>query len=63
MRGYEEPVRNTAPVAPEDSALADELRSTLKGKPTRSGFNRSWLHELISFISDVLKIGIVLVLI
>ena len=62
MRGYEEPVRNTAPVAPEDSALADELRSTLKGKPTRSGFNRSWLHELISFISDVLKIGIVLVL-
>lgn len=62
MRGYEEPVRNSAPVAPEDSALADELRSTLKGKPTRSGFNRSWLHELISFISDVVKIGIVLVL-
>lgn len=62
MRGYEEPVRNTAPVAPEDSALADELRSTLKGKPTRSGFNRSWFHELISFISDVVKIGIVLVL-
>ncbi len=62
MRGYEEPVRNSAPVAPEDSALADELRSTLKGKPTRSGFNRSWFRELISFISDVVKIGIVLVL-
>ncbi|MCQ2505449.1 MAG: transglycosylase domain-containing protein [Saccharofermentans sp.] len=62
MRGYEEPVRNTAPVAPEDSALADELRSTLKGKPTRSGFNRSWFNELISFISDIVKIGIVLVL-
>jgi len=63
MKGDQEgPIRNSAPVAPEDSALADELRSTLKGKPTRSGFNRSWFHETISFISDIVKIGIVLVL-
>ncbi len=63
MRGDQEgPIRNSAPVAPEDSALADELRGTLKGKPTRSGFNRSWFHETVSFISDIIKIGIVLVL-
>ncbi len=63
MRGEQEgPIRNSAPVAPEDSALADELRSTLKGKPTRSGFNRSWFHETIAFIGDVVKIVIVLVL-
>lgn len=55
-------VRNSAPVAPEDSALADELRTNLKGKPTRSGFNRSWFHEIVSFFADILKIVVVLVL-
>ncbi|MBO4242798.1 MAG: PBP1A family penicillin-binding protein [Clostridiales bacterium] len=55
-------MRNSAPVAPEDSALADDLRSNLKGKPTRSGFNRSWFSEMISFFADILKIVVVLVL-
>ena len=58
----EDKMRNSAPVAPEDSALADELRSELKGKPTRSGFNRSLPHEIISFLGDIVKIAIVLVL-
>ncbi|MBP5180234.1 MAG: transglycosylase domain-containing protein [Clostridiales bacterium] len=48
-------VRNSAPVAPENSALADELRRVLKGKPTISGFNRSLQHEIISFASEVFK--------
>ena len=55
-------MRNSAPVAPEDSALADDLRSNLKGKPTRSGFNRSWFSEMVSFLADILKIVIVLIL-
>ncbi|MBO4637179.1 MAG: transglycosylase domain-containing protein [Clostridiales bacterium] len=62
MKGTNEPRRNSAPVYPEDSALADELRRTLKGKPTRSGFNRSLFHEVVSFISDILKLALVLVL-
>lgn len=57
-----EPVRNSSPVDPENSALADELRSTLKGKPTRSGFNRSWFREIMSFVGDVFKLVVVLVL-
>ena len=55
-------VRNTNPVAPENSALADELRRVLKGKPTVSGFNRSLKHEIISFIASVVRIGLVAVL-
>ena len=54
--------RSTKPVAPENSALADELRSQLKGKPTKCGFNRSWIREAGSFISDIIKIGVVLIL-
>lgn len=54
--------RSTRPVAPENSALADELRSQLKGKPTKCGFNRSWTHEAASFIGDILRIAIVAVL-
>jgi len=54
--------RSTRPVAPENSALADELRSQLKGKPTKCGFNRSWTHEAAGFIGDILKVVIVAVL-
>ena len=54
--------RTTRPVAPENSALADELRSQLKGKPTKCGFNRSWTHEAASFIGDILRVVIVSVL-
>lgn len=54
--------RTSSPVAPEDSALADELRSTLKGKPTRAGFDRSAYREILSFIGDVCKILLILVL-
>ena len=51
--------RTTKPVAPENSALADELRRQLKGKPTKCGFNRSLTHEVASFIQDVLRIAVV----
>ena len=54
--------RSTRPVAPENSALADELRSQLKGKPTKCGFNRSWTHEVLSFIGDILRVVVVAVL-
>ena len=54
--------RSTKPVAPENSALADELRSQLKGKPTRCGFNRSLTHEIGSFVWDILRTVIVAVL-
>ena len=54
--------RSSRPVAPENSALADELRSQLKGKPTKCGFNRSLLHEAGSFVGDIVKIGIIFVL-
>ena len=54
--------RNTSPVAPENSALADELRRILKGKPTVSGFNRSLKHEIISFVASVFKIALVAIL-
>lgn len=55
-------MRTSSPVAPEESALADELRRTLKGKPTKTGFNRSWFREIMSFLADLAKIVIVLVL-
>ena len=54
--------RTTRPVAPENSALADELRSQLKGKPTRTGFNRSWMHETAGFVGDILRVVIVALL-
>ena len=54
--------RSTRPVAPENSALADELRSQLKGKPTKCGFNRSLTHEVASFVWDILRVVIVAVL-
>ena len=54
--------RSTKPVAPENSALADELRSQLKGKPTKCGFNRSLTHEIGSFLGDIIKIAVVIVL-
>ncbi len=54
--------RSTKPVPPEKTALASELRSTLKGKPTRSGFNRSAYWEFVSFAADIAKIALVLVL-
>ncbi|MBO7449321.1 MAG: transglycosylase domain-containing protein, partial [Clostridiales bacterium] len=54
--------RSTKPVPPEKTALASELRSTLKGKPTRSGFNRSAFREMVSFVGDIAKIALVFVL-
>lgn len=54
--------RTTAPVPPEKSALADELRSTLKGKPTRAGFDRRVSHEIVSLLGDILKVVIVIAL-
>ena len=55
-------VRNSNPVAPENSALADELRRILKGKPTVSGFNRSLKNEIIAFFASIVRIGLVAVL-
>ncbi len=54
--------RSTVPVKPENSALADELRHRLKGKPTAAGFSRSWIREAGAFIWDCLRIVIVFVL-
>ncbi len=54
--------RTTNQVKPENTALADDLRKSLKGKPTRSGFNRSVQHEIRSFLSDVIKLVLVVTL-
>ena len=54
--------RSTKPVKPENSALADELRHRLKGKPTQAGFSRSWIRETGAFIWDCVRIVIVFVL-
>lgn len=54
--------RTSTQVSPEKTALADELRSTIKGKPTRCGFNRSVFHEIMSVTSDILKVVVVIVL-
>ena len=59
---FDKKQRSTKPVAPENSALADELRGQLKGKPTKCGFNRSLTHEIGSFIWDILRVVIVAVL-
>ncbi len=55
-------MRDSNPVLPENSALADELRTILKGKPTVSGFNRSLKHEIMAFLAAVFKIVLVCVL-
>jgi len=54
--------RTTNQVKPENTALADDLRKNLKGKPTKSGFNRSVQHEIRSFLADVIKLVIVVAL-
>ena len=46
--------RSTVPCAPENSALADELRSRLRGKPTRAAHNRHWYIEVLHAALDVL---------
>ncbi|MCR4775412.1 MAG: transglycosylase domain-containing protein [Saccharofermentans sp.] len=60
--GNEKKQRSTKPVRPENSALADELRHRLKGKPTAAGFSRSWIRETGAFIWDIMRIVIVFVL-
>lgn len=60
--GNEKKQRSTKPVKPENSALADELRHRLKGKPTRAGFSRSWIRETAGFVRDCLRIVLVFVL-
>lgn len=60
--GNDKRSRSTRPVKPENSALADELRHRLKGKPTQAGFSRSWIREAGSFIWDCIRIVIVFVL-
>ena len=54
--------RSTRPVLPEHSAIADEFRTRLHGKPTRAGHRRTWYGELIGAILGILKIVLVLVL-
>lgn len=54
--------RSTHPVLPEHSAIADELRMRLRGKPTHAAHNRSWYSELWSVIYGVLKVSLVLIL-
>ncbi|MBN1775238.1 MAG: transglycosylase domain-containing protein, partial [Clostridiales bacterium] len=54
--------RSTRPVLPEHSAIADEFRTRLHGKPTRAGHRRTWYGELLSAILAILKIVLILVL-
>lgn len=54
--------RSTRPVQPEHTAIADEFRTRLHGKPTRAGHRRTWYGELIGAILGILKIVLVLVL-
>ncbi len=54
--------RTTIPCAPEDSALADELRSRLKGKPTRAAHNRHWYIEVIQACMTIIKTLLILLL-
>lgn len=55
-------VRSTIPCKPEESALADELRSRLSGKPTRRAHERHWYAELYHSILDIVKTVVVIVL-
>ncbi|MBR4010889.1 MAG: PBP1A family penicillin-binding protein [Clostridiales bacterium] len=54
--------RSTVPCAPENSALADELRSRLRGKPTRAAHNRHWYIEVLHAALDILKTAVLLLL-
>ncbi|MBP5416987.1 MAG: PBP1A family penicillin-binding protein [Clostridiales bacterium] len=54
--------RSTIPCAPEDSALADELRSRLKGKPTRAAHNRHWYVEVMQAFFTIIKTALILLL-
>ena len=54
--------RSTRPVAPEATALADELRSRLHGKPTRAAHERHWYMEVFHGLMDVMKTVMVIVL-
>lgn len=54
--------RSTIPCAPEDSALADELRSRLKGKPTRAAHNRHWYVEVMQAFLTIIKTALILLL-
>lgn len=54
--------RSTVPCAPENSALADELRTRLHGKPTRAAHNRHWYIELFSAVMSILKTMLIILL-
>ncbi len=54
--------RSTVPCAPENSALADELRTRLRGKPTRAAHNRHWYIEVLHAATDILKTALLLLL-
>lgn len=54
--------RSTRPVLPEHSAIADEFRTRLHGKPTRAGHRRTWYGEFLGAVMGILKILVVLVL-
>ncbi|MBO4474689.1 MAG: PBP1A family penicillin-binding protein [Clostridiales bacterium] len=54
--------RSTVPCPPENSALADELRSRLRGKPTRAAHNRHWYLEVLGAVMDIVKTALVILL-
>lgn len=54
--------RSTVPCAPENSALASELRARLRGKPTRAAHNRHWYVELFSAVLSILKTMLIVLL-
>lgn len=54
--------RSTVPCAPENSALAAELRARLHGKPTRAAHNRHWYIELISAVLSIIKTFLIILL-
>ncbi|MBO4495140.1 MAG: PBP1A family penicillin-binding protein [Clostridiales bacterium] len=54
--------RSTRPIAPENSALADELRSRLSGKPTRAAHERHWYMEVFHGVMDLLKTALLILL-
>lgn len=54
--------RSTRPVLPEHSAIADEFRTRLHGKPTRAGHRRTWYGELLGAIFGILKLLLIIVL-
>lgn len=54
--------RSTMPCPPENSALADELRARLHGKPTRAAHNRHWYLEVVHAVMDIVKTALVILL-